>query len=217
MGGNPLTARYNRMCYKNMINLPAICDNCGTVFNSGIVGGGGATITMIGSKSGPCPRCGEMGSIPDGTYRLIENVIEILSAPHRTIEDLLKISELIKEVEDEQITKEEFEEEVQKKIPELHPFFDWFVPRTREEKFNIGWKIIGAALPIIISSLINRGTTKDVSPEIVINNIYNEQIVNIQTPNNTAEDDKTIKVGRNEPCPCGSGLKYKKCHWKLEY
>ena len=20
------------------------------------------------------------------------------------------------------------------------------------------------------------------------------------------------KVGRNEPCPCGSGLKYKKCH-----
>jgi preprotein translocase subunit SecA len=20
------------------------------------------------------------------------------------------------------------------------------------------------------------------------------------------------KVGRNDPCPCGSGLKYKKCH-----
>ncbi|HSB33478.1 MAG TPA: SEC-C metal-binding domain-containing protein, partial [Nitrospirota bacterium] len=24
----------------------------------------------------------------------------------------------------------------------------------------------------------------------------------------------TQKVGRNEPCPCGSGLKYKKCHGK---
>jgi preprotein translocase subunit SecA len=23
------------------------------------------------------------------------------------------------------------------------------------------------------------------------------------------------KVGRNEPCPCGSGKKYKKCHGKL--
>jgi preprotein translocase subunit SecA len=22
------------------------------------------------------------------------------------------------------------------------------------------------------------------------------------------------KVGRNDPCPCGSGLKYKKCHGK---
>ena len=24
-----------------------------------------------------------------------------------------------------------------------------------------------------------------------------------------------IKVGRNEPCPCGSGKKYKQCHGKL--
>jgi uncharacterized protein YecA (UPF0149 family) len=23
---------------------------------------------------------------------------------------------------------------------------------------------------------------------------------------------KTPKVGRNDPCPCGSGKKYKKCH-----
>jgi uncharacterized protein YecA (UPF0149 family) len=23
---------------------------------------------------------------------------------------------------------------------------------------------------------------------------------------------KTRKIGRNEPCPCGSGKKYKKCH-----
>jgi preprotein translocase subunit SecA len=23
------------------------------------------------------------------------------------------------------------------------------------------------------------------------------------------------KVGRNEPCPCGSGKKYKQCHGKL--
>ena len=22
----------------------------------------------------------------------------------------------------------------------------------------------------------------------------------------------SLKVGRNEPCPCGSGKKYKKCH-----
>ncbi|HHH35349.1 MAG TPA: hypothetical protein ENK48_00800, partial [Gammaproteobacteria bacterium] len=23
------------------------------------------------------------------------------------------------------------------------------------------------------------------------------------------------KIGRNEPCPCGSGRKYKQCHGKL--
>ena len=25
------------------------------------------------------------------------------------------------------------------------------------------------------------------------------------------------KVGRNEPCPCGSGKKYKQCHGRLEH
>jgi preprotein translocase subunit SecA len=27
---------------------------------------------------------------------------------------------------------------------------------------------------------------------------------------------ETKKVGRNEPCPCGSGKKYKHCHGALE-
>nr|WP_305811744.1 SEC-C metal-binding domain-containing protein [Photobacterium leiognathi] len=26
------------------------------------------------------------------------------------------------------------------------------------------------------------------------------------------EPKKKRKIGRNEPCPCGSGKKYKKCH-----
>ncbi|MDE6818398.1 MAG: SEC-C domain-containing protein [Muribaculaceae bacterium] len=25
---------------------------------------------------------------------------------------------------------------------------------------------------------------------------------------------KTAKIGRNDPCPCGSGKKYKACHGK---
>jgi preprotein translocase subunit SecA len=41
---------------------------------------------------------------------------------------------------------------------------------------------------------------------------------------NSAEGDKKqepirnreAKVGRNDPCPCGSGKKYKNCHMKLQ-
>ncbi len=33
---------------------------------------------------------------------------------------------------------------------------------------------------------------------------------------NTSIDNKKVKVGRNDPCPCGSGKKYKKCHGKKE-
>jgi preprotein translocase subunit SecA len=35
----------------------------------------------------------------------------------------------------------------------------------------------------------------------------------IQLPRITVRRD-TPKVGRNEPCPCGSGKKYKHCHGK---
>jgi preprotein translocase subunit SecA len=28
--------------------------------------------------------------------------------------------------------------------------------------------------------------------------------------------DAYPKVGRNDPCPCGSGKKYKQCHGKLD-
>ena len=30
--------------------------------------------------------------------------------------------------------------------------------------------------------------------------------------NPTTKQLKAMKVGRNDPCPCGSGLKFKKCH-----
>jgi preprotein translocase subunit SecA len=33
-----------------------------------------------------------------------------------------------------------------------------------------------------------------------------------QRPNGPVKVEK--KIGRNEPCPCGSGLKYKNCHGK---
>ena len=54
-----------------------------------------------------------------------------------------------------------------------------------------------------------------------------ERITNVtySAPTETGEvqttvDDNTVvkavpRVGRNEPCPCGSGKKYKQCHGKL--
>ena len=40
-----------------------------------------------------------------------------------------------------------------------------------------------------------------------------------ETPNNQSGHESFVrterKIGRNEPCPCGSGKKYKQCHGKL--
>lgn len=38
------------------------------------------------------------------------------------------------------------------------------------------------------------------------------RIVNLIQPKNVTPQGKTDKPGRNDPCPCGSGAKFKRCH-----
>jgi len=39
-----------------------------------------------------------------------------------------------------------------------------------------------------------------------------ERAVNLNQPKDVISLRNTKKLGRNDPCPCGSGVKYKKCH-----
>ena len=41
-----------------------------------------------------------------------------------------------------------------------------------------------------------------------------KSIVSMNVPPTVAQmKRKPPRVGRNEPCPCGSGIKFKKCHF----
>ena len=62
-----------------------------------------------------------------------------------------------------------------------------------------------------VTQLVNRAQVRD--------NLQREEVAK-PTGTNAASDDtikrkpkvnKDAKVGRNDPCPCGSGLKYKHC------
>jgi preprotein translocase subunit SecA len=45
---------------------------------------------------------------------------------------------------------------------------------------------------------------------------YDEALGAAATPKPAQPVERhTPKVGRNDPCPCGSGKKYKHCHGKL--
>lgn len=46
-----------------------------------------------------------------------------------------------------------------------------------------------------------------------IEGLLSEREVRFQRKSAAASGARTVvKVGRNEPCPCGSGVKYKRCH-----
>ncbi|MGD6871096.1 SEC-C metal-binding domain-containing protein [Sutcliffiella horikoshii] len=212
--------------------IPAVCDFCGTMFASGIYVEN-SQVSFSGNKAGPCPNCGKSGHIPDGVFNFIGNAIQILNAPDRTIFELERFSDILGGVIEERTTPEQFEEKVKKEAPALSPILS-LLPKTREEKRE-DFKFTLAILIQVIIAIITLSSqaadsnsdeekTNPVIQEIEVNQVINQVYVNNNNtnihvnqpqqdiPNSVINSIKTEKIGRNEPCPCESGLKYKRCH-----
>ncbi|WP_429099127.1 SEC-C metal-binding domain-containing protein [Aeromonas rivipollensis] len=202
-----------------MPNIPAICDDCGTMFPSGIFMENCTNIRLSGNKSGPCPSCGGWGSIPDGVFNVLGSVIEIIDAPRKTLEQLGRYVRVINKARDNKLTREEFKEQIEKDVPELACISD-ILPKTRNELYAFLGLLL-TALAIMIS-LMKDDETVVIEPQIILEQTINNYNFGPQsTTSSVAKPDRgylgdrsfkqKVKVGRNEPCPCGSELKYKKC------
>ncbi|MCX7784886.1 MAG: preprotein translocase subunit SecA [candidate division WOR-3 bacterium] len=66
--------------------------------------------------------------------------------------------------------------------------------------------------PTVITAVGGQPTSADVSPHTASQSTSNKKETPVQTWSHRSE-----KIGRNEPCPCGSGKKYKKCCGKNQY
>lgn len=97
--------------------VPAVCDACHAFFPSGFNIAGGAS--FAGCASGPCPRCGGMGHIPDGTYEFIDNSIRLLSGPERSRQELTMLADILRTARERGATLQELRAEVREKAPEL--------------------------------------------------------------------------------------------------
>jgi hypothetical protein len=188
-----------------MTKVPAFCDNCGAIFPSGF-DLSGQNITLFGNKSGPCPRCGSMGHIPDGVYNVINNTIEILSAPEWTIDELNRFAQILREAQRQAATQEEIDNRIKNEIPGLSGLAK-LLPKNRSELY--------AFLTLILTVIQLRTTQPNNQPtfNITVNQVI--QQVYLQAPTSeelTQHSLKRIeKPGMNDHCPCGSGKKYKKC------
>ena len=104
-----------------------------------------------------------------------------------------------------------------------------------ELRRGIGLRAIGQKDPLIEYQFESFNLFQDMMAQI--KNSFSEQIFRIkvmteknysrqpqniklekrefnQTQNNNVPVKKAVKIGRNDPCPCGSGKKYKYCHGK---
>jgi uncharacterized protein YecA (UPF0149 family) len=157
-----------------------------------------------------------MGHIPDGVYNFIDNTIQLLSGPTRTINELKRLAEILKGGRESKSSFEEINKAISEEVPELSSFKD-LLPKTRAELYAF----ISIILTVITIMLTQKPETKSNKIEVnqVVNVMYQQQPVGAipkQNPVNEVaksknEAIKKTKIGRNDPCPCGSGKKFKKC------
>lgn len=188
--------------------VPAVCDNCGAIFPSGFEATNSTNITFSGCASGPCPACGGIGHIPDGVYNFVGNTIELLSGPSRTVTELQRLADILKNAREKQSSRQEISKEIEKELPELSSLKD-ILPKTRTELYAF-IAIIISTIALLVSQSQSEEPQK-IQVNNVINNIYQQLPQTPETKKHILKPENSKKVGRNEPCPCGSGKKYKKC------
>ncbi len=186
-----------------MPSVPAFCDTCGTVFNSGIFVENSTNISFAGNRSGPCPNCGGMGHVPDGVFNFIGNTIEILSAPERTISELTSLAKILREAKAKAETREQVVSRIEKELPSLSGLGK-LLPKNKSELYGFLAVVLAAVQLFSQTPPAQNSTTINVTQVI-------QQVIAEPSDVKMAPIKPNKKVGRNDPCPCGSGVKYKKC------
>lgn len=184
-----------------MFELPAICDNCNNVFASGIVGGPGTNIKITNGKSGPCPVCGSLGTIPDGIYDIIDDVEAILNIDNG--KDVFKLQRILNTTTN-QDTLPTVKNKIEKETPQYKKVIDVienFCTKTKNTFAALG--VISAIIFSIIGVMQNNDNT---SENIIIENqqkVIEEQrniIEDYKEQNKVLKDekDKVLKNGNNK-------------------
>jgi len=198
-----------------MPQLPAFCDNCGTVFPSGFAIIGVASATFIGNKSGPCPVCGSMGSVPDGVFSAADNVIRLLSGPQKTIEQLQRLASVISEARRTASEPKDALEKIKREAPELNSIID-ALPKTRNELYGFLTVILMAVGTVIaFFALYKDRSPSEVEVQSMIEKSIEHSFREHVEANKQQRRQIAPKPSRNEPCPCDSGRKYKHCCGRL--
>lgn len=195
------------------MKAPALCNNCGVIFPSNLFEFDNCTnVTLSNCDGGTCPKCGGKSRILDGVYNFVNNAVELLKGPERTVSELQKLAAILQTAKKDKASFEEVTEKINNELPAFSTFKD-FLPKTRSELYAF-ISVIIAIITLFISQA-RSGAKQQIEINQVFNNVYQSQVVNEerQTSTNIPKviSPKRIKVGRNERCPCGSGLKYKKC------
>lgn len=159
--------------------VPAFCDTCGTVFNSGFFIENPTNVSFSRNRSGPCPNCSGIDHVPDGVFNFIGNTIEILSAPERTVSELLGLAALIQEARAKGENREQVAARIEKELPSPS-ILGKLLPTNKNELYGFLGLVIAAA------SLYTQSVDKPPS-QTVVNVTQIVQQITTEQPQNQSQ------------------------------
>lgn len=194
-----------------MRQIPAKCGNCGYLFPSGYgvdPGVTGVEVSMKGWESAPvstpCPMCGRRrGRVLAGEFEFVKDTMKFLSGPESTVKELERLVAFLREAQERGASADEILTTVDAEEPTLSPIIRKLLADRPARMELAAW----LSILIAILTALWTNSREEPEPSQVIYNTNNYNVT-VQTP----PADRVGKVGRNAPCPCGSGKKFKKCH-----
>lgn len=205
-----------------MANIPAICSTCGTVFPSSFSISGRANFK--GCRSGPCPKCGGIGDIIDGSYQIIGDAVRMIVSSLRSHAQVEQLQAVLRKAQQEQTSPKAVPEKIRAESSEFGAIASWIntylVPKNAGE-FWTAIGAIGTVLALLYTlSVASPNSTEnalsDKQIDMLVEQAVTSALAQTQDASRSAVKSKTIskrknKTGRNDPCPCESGKKYKMC------
>lgn len=158
--------------------------------------------------STPCPMCGRRrGRVLAGEFEFVKDTMKFLSGPESTVRDLERLAAFLRDVQESNATTDEIQERADREAPEVSSLIKRLLANKPARMELAVWFAIVATLlaPLIETGIGTMTDNPEPSQVIYETNNYN---VTVQSP----PADGAGKVGRNDPCPCDSGKKFKKCH-----
>jgi hypothetical protein len=140
-----------------------------------------------------CPACGAYNAVV--SIRALESFVTQLQAIPAADEKLALLKGVLADAHKKQSTHKDVVALVEQVVPDLTTVKELLVPKTPGDFYGLLGFVVG-----FLAWLQSRKQVKQ-KPAVVINNYF-------------SANDPFKGVQRNDPCPCGSGKKYKKCHGK---
>lgn len=121
--------------------IPAFCSHCGLVFPArGIAIVGGATNLTLRGNIETCPRCGQWAELPEGTFNISDNTLEVLSASDLTRERLHGLAEALDRARKN--PKADASESLERESPAVAALYRGLSPKARHALILFLWAVV---------------------------------------------------------------------------